>query len=225
MWLMNRIVNIFLKNSNDAPNIVLEVGLGVGRAARCFSNRKIRYVGVEPTQSLRMAAEENLADVSRDVSIHDLDFSSLSLLNEKFDHTFAIHVLEHASNPLEARSWLSSMKNQTKNEGFISIACPNYFSYGKYFYDGDWTHAYPTTPNRLKAIGDDLGLKLIRCEDTRATFSNPVLRLILLVINFFLNTKILNEIGKKLFGVEYLGTGIKVALFWKLSIVTFQKVD
>jgi hypothetical protein len=222
-WLAKRLILKHFFASSTPPDSVLEIGVGVGRAARCISNLKISYVGVEPTSSLREAAEMNLKDVPEMVTILNLDFSTLSQIEKQFDHTFAIHVLEHASNPLEARQWMEAMVNQTKVGGYISLACPNYFSYGKDFYDGDWTHAYPTTPNRLKALGGDLGLKLVRCSDSRGTFSQPLVRGLLGLIGITLNTRFLNLIGKVFFGVDYLGTGLKVALFWRLTSVTFQK--
>lgn len=225
MWLVRRILVKHFFGASTKPSSVLEIGVGIGRAARCVSALNINYVGVEPTRGLREVAEKNLKGVAELVSILDLDFSTLSQIQMEFDHTFAIHVLEHASHPIEAREWMEAMANRTKVGGFISLACPNYFSYGKHFFDGDWTHAYPTTPNRIKAIGDDLGLKLVKCTDSRGTFSQPLIKGLLGLIGISLNTKLLNSIGKMVFGVDYLGTGLKVALFWRLTSVTFQKIN
>jgi SAM-dependent methyltransferase len=221
---MNRIVSSFLSNTQEMPESVLEVGTGIGRAAAFFGNRNILYVGIEPTESLRKAAKRRLVSFDR-VKILDLDFSTLSLMGQNFDHSFAVHVIEHASSPSEARSWISAMKDRTKQNGYVSLACPNFLSYGKYFYDGDWTHSYPTTPNRLIAIGNDIGLKLINCQDSRATFTSPLIKGPLLVLDKVLSTRVLNMLGKKVFGVDYLGTGLKVAIFWKLTVITFQKID
>jgi SAM-dependent methyltransferase len=225
MWLMSRIVTTFLENSRNVPGNVLEVGCGIGRAGRVIARKGIKYFGVEPTESLRKAAEENLSDVTRIATVKNFSFETLPMIKQKFDHAFAIHVIEHASSPLEARNWICAMKEQVEIGGFVSLACPNYFSYGKYFFDGDWTHAYPTTPNRLVSIGHDLDLKLISCKDTRATYSNPLIKALIGVFGLMLSVRIINAFGKRFFGIEYLGTGIKVALFWRLSILTFQRIN
>jgi SAM-dependent methyltransferase len=224
-WLVRRTVNKFFCHSDKAPKNVLEIGTGIGRAARCVAERGINYVGIEPTDSLRLAAIDNLQEFASVVKIENLAFETLHNLPTKFDHTFAIHVIEHASSPNQARDWVAAMKNQTNVGGLISVACPNYLSYGKSFYDGDWTHAYPTTLNRLIALGEDLDLKVVYGEDTRATFSNPLIKIFLAVFGLALSTRLLNSLGHKVFNAKYLGTGIKIALFWRLSVVTFQRTN
>jgi SAM-dependent methyltransferase len=222
-WLARRTVDRFLQGQKSAT--VLEIGTGVGRIADEVSRRGYTYVGVEPTRSLRAAAQQRL--FQRDTKNYVVDSSLPELIGLEdnfFSHVLALHVLEHADSADSAAEWLSGMARKARVGGRILIVCPNFLDLRGYFFDTDWTHHWVSTTSRIATLGEEVGLKVISEFDLRCTFKNYFARFLLATLSALFPTQLVNEVCRKVFGLRNFGSGIQTALFWRMSWVEFEKI-
>jgi cyclopropane fatty-acyl-phospholipid synthase-like methyltransferase len=222
-WLARRTVKRFLGREQSA--IVLEIGTGVGRIADEVSRRGFSYIGVEPTESLRIATEQRLTRLDTNNKVIDSSLPELQGLDDEyFTHALAVHVLEHATSAESAAEWLEGIQQKVKVGGRILIVCPNYLDLKGHFFDTDWTHQWVSTTSRIAILGEELGLKVITETDLRFTFRNILARSILAVLSKLFPTQLLNGLFHKVFRLRNFGSGIQTALFWRMSWVEFEKV-
>ena len=107
---------------------VLDVGCGSGKLLQAFNEKKIDYLGVEPSQKLiEFARKEWKEDDKRKFTFGDiLDLGKVSEL--EFDFVYCIAVLQHIpSNKLRIQA-LRQLKNKVKPEGRIFISNWNMWS-------------------------------------------------------------------------------------------------
>jgi SAM-dependent methyltransferase len=205
---------------------LLEIGTGSGQLAMQLLSAELRidYVGVEPTSTLRSATANTLSAFSDRTAIIDSSLPALNgIQDSSFDACLMFHLLEHATDQIQAHMWLSSIFDKMKPGGRVLIICPNLFDYGPYFYDGDWSHGYPTTSRRIELLGVDAGFSSVEAIDLRANTQNLFVKALLRVTSAFVPTEILNALGKKMFGVSYIGMGLQSALFWRNCWVVLEK--
>jgi hypothetical protein len=107
--------------------------------------------------------------------------------------------------------------------GRVIIVCPNHFDYKSYFYDGDWSHGYPTTTRRIELLGVDAGFVSVEATDLRANSNNPLLKFLLGLISKVIPTGLINQVGQRIFRVPYIGMGLQAALFWRNCWVVLEK--
>ena len=221
-WLSKRLVQRFLVGDHHCQ--ILEVGTGVGRIAEQVLMLGHSYVGVEPTTSLRRAANTKLAKIGHIDAVIDDSLPTLKNLQDKvFSHAIALHVLEHARSSEEAAEWLTAIAQRVSRGGRILIVCPNYMDLGRHFFDVDWTHQWVSTTSRLACLGSELGLTVLEETDLRGTFSNPVLRFLLASLSKAFPTQLANFFFLRWFGLRNFGSGIQSALLWRMSWVVFGK--
>lgn len=225
--LLNRIEsNINYSEVCDSVVKVLEIGVGNGRFAELLLKKhpNVSYFGVEPVRTLRLATMKRLEQFGARQTISD---SYLPEINDvpggEFDVCLMLHLLEHATNPAIAREWLLSIFEKLKKGGRVMILCPNIFDYQAWFYDGDWTHAYPTTTKRIADLGLDVSFAVVEAIDLRANSGNLFIKGALLGFSRLFPVSVMDFIGKKLFNTNYLGMGIKAAVFWRNSWVVLEK--
>jgi hypothetical protein len=205
---------------------LLEIGTGSGHLAKQLldADSRIRYVGVEPTTTLRKATTELLSPFGN--RVHVIDSSLPELLNVSdvsFDACMMFHLLEHATDQIQAHLWLTSIFKKMKVGGRVIIVCPNLFDYKSYFYDGDWSHGYPTTTRRIELLGVDAGFVSREATDLRANSNNLLVKGLLALISKLIPTGLINQVGHKIFGVPYIGMGVQAALFWRNCWVVLEK--
>jgi SAM-dependent methyltransferase len=227
--LIKRIVSSLKPLLREGEHIqLLEIGTGSGQLAKRLLTveANIDYVGVEPTDTLRNATAINLSGFSNRANIVDSSLPELPNLGDScFDACLMFHLLEHATDQIQAHIWLDSVFNKLKPGGRVLIVCPNVFDYGAYFYDGDWSHGYPTTTRRIELLGIDTGFDSIEAFDLRANTQNRLMKALMRVASAIMPTELLNVLGKKIFGVSYIGMGIQAALFWRNCWVVLEKPD
>lgn len=205
---------------------LLEVGTGSGRLARQLlgTNQNLIYTGIEPTSTLRNATAENLLEFESRANLIDSSLPELeNVQNDSFDGCLMFHLLEHATDQIQAHRWLSSIIQKLKPGGRVIIVCPNHFDYRSYFYDVDWSHGYPTTTRRIELLGRDAGFNSLEATDLRANSDNLFIRGILWLFSKIIPTGLVNHLGRKIFGVQYLGLGVQSALFWRNSWVVLER--
>lgn len=221
-WITRRLVSKFLGDDTDL--FVLEVGSGIGRIAEEVTRRGHKYVGVEPTASLRFAAEQRLSSLGISGSIIDDSLPNLSSIKENaFTHAMALHVLEHAESSESALTWLESIAKRVKRGGKVLIVCPNYRDLKQAFFDVDWTHQWVSTTSRIAMLGEEIGLTILEETDLRGTFKHIVPRATLAVCSALFPTQLINWFFRRFFGLRNLGFGVQSALLWRMSWVVFEK--
>jgi SAM-dependent methyltransferase len=221
-WLARRTVSRFLKDTKNAS--ILEVGTGVGRVALEISRRGFTYIGVEPTESLRVAAQQRLLELDTTNSVINSSLPELHGLEDNFfTHALALHVLEHAESARSASEWLAGMAQKLCVGGRLLIVCPNFLDLKGHFFDTDWTHQWVSTTSRIAVLGEELGLRVVNEFDLRFTYKNFFARSILAFLGKLFPTQLMNNLFQKLFGLRNFGSGIQTALFWRMSWIEFEK--
>ena len=205
---------------------MLEIGTGSGQLAYQMlqADVSLQYLGVEPTNSLRAATTELLSPYGSRARLIDSSLPQLvGTSDNSFDVCVMFHLLEHAPDQYQAHQWLSAVFSKVKQGGRVIIVCPNLFDYKTYFYDGDWSHGYPTTSRRIELLGIDAGFRSIEATDLRGNSNNLLVKGILRVGSFCVPTGLINFLGQKLLKVSYLGMGLQAALFWRNCWVVLEK--
>lgn len=220
-WVARSTLKEFLRISKLDPETsdILEIGTGVGRGTLAAQSLGFRsYEGVEPTKNLADFSRRNYqVKVVEDALPHLVSFS-----DGEFDAVFSIHVLEHANGPHEARAWCEEMLRVTKSGGFVVIAAPNVLEYGRYFWDTDWTHGYPTTPRRVSQIFNSLGVEVVFKGNIHLGRTNSISALAAHVLAIVLPTRVGDLITEK-FVARPLVSGLKIASLWGLTFVVVKK--
>jgi SAM-dependent methyltransferase len=220
LWLHRNLIKAAQKTTGqDLQRIsVLEVGAGVGYGANSFLRLGVKdYEGVEPTQALRDHVISQGFRVSSD-SLPNLQ----SIKGGSKDFVFSLHVIEHAPNYLEARKWIEEMLRVTKPGGYILICAPDIRSWKEQFWNADWSHGWPTTPQRLNQVAIDLGVNPVSSTSLHLMRKGMVARMVAKVliavspIGFidFITLKVVNR---------PLGSGLRDSLFFGLCFVLIKK--
>lgn len=222
-WLARRLLGRFITTATQGPAL-LEIGTGAGHLALAAIERGLDYTGVEPTEAFRRHAISQLAESGLPRSaIFDVSLPNLpeSWAN-KFDRCAMIHVLEHARDGNEAVEWMREIWRVLKPGGVLAIGAPDISSYRSFFYDVDWTHAWPTSIQRIESIGVATGFTVVDSLSLRGTFGLPF-SMVLSLISLVFPRSLVNRAGKVVFGVDKLGNGISVAILKRLSWVVLEK--
>lgn len=191
---------------------LLEVGTGTGRVARAAVDAGWLYEGVEPTTALRKMTAERVG-----VTVHDAALPDLPESLAGFDAVMALHVLEHAPDPYAARAWLDAMAGTVRPGGAVLIASPDLRDYGAAFWESDWSHGWPTTPRRVAALMEDVGLDVTHVRSMRlgsVRSWNYAGR----VVGGLLPTRPVDALTQAAVG-RPLATGLKIAALWGLTFV------
>lgn len=197
---------------------VLEIGTGTGRIAAEFLKLKTKqFLAIEPTTALREHVESSLG-----ITVFPDALPNLTSLKIDSDIVFSLHVLEHAPTYHDARSWVKEMARVTKPGGFVVIAAPNILDFKEAFWDSDWSHGYPTSPNRVRQLVDDIGLEVKLADSVHVGLKGRLASTLCHLISVVLPTRLFDRIGMTLVR-RPLGTGLKIALIWGLTFVVAQK--
>lgn len=189
--------------------------IGSGRGSGYLAAKKlnlVNYLGVEPVpnpiQDYPIIAE----------SLPKLQ----SIKNESFELVYSFHVLEHASGHSEALSWITEMKRILKVNGILLVSCPDIRDYRNFFWDCDWTHGYPVTPNRLRQLCDALDLEVLELTTYYFGLNSKVFILLVSFIRMFFPTKLLDIICG-FFGLRPYASNFSMLIFWGEATVVARK--
>ena len=221
-WSARRILKVAMTNTGLKPTglQMLEVGVGRGWLAHAAHGVGItNFIGVEPTATLASIWRPTVPDIEvLEVSLPLLP----SRLNGSMDLVIASNVIEHASNGIEAREWISSILDTVKNGGFIVVVCPDIRDFKQYFWDIDWSHSFPTSTSNLVQIFEDLNCEVTMAKQFRLGSVNSLITSVGFFLNTVIPTRILDFLGMLLVN-KSLGRGIKAALIWSYSYVIVKK--
>lgn len=221
-WILRRTLRTILSVVDiDHDDVrIAELGPGLGVLAElCESSGFSRYVGFEPNPGLVSIVQSKL--VKGNVVNAALPSIPPKFLNS-FDLVVAIHVLEHASTPQDARDWLLAARNLAEVGGYVVIISPDIHDYGPYFWEIDWSHAFPTTSERISQVGRDVGLTVVRSATIRGGSFGWLNNIMLRLLSAVFPTRLANSAGSLIVGRK-LGTGLQSALLWRNSFVVLQR--
>ena len=136
---------------------VLEIGPGDGYIAEHCRDAHIDYIAVEGSDSV----SDKLTTDGYSVVRGYVPPLPVQIKDQTFSTCFLLHVLEHMTSAQQAAHLLAEIATHLLPGGSLVIACPDYSRWGHYFYDCDYTHAFPVTRRRLMHLLRDQGLELV----------------------------------------------------------------
>jgi SAM-dependent methyltransferase len=220
-YVAKRLVALSFKITKLKPeeSSVLEIGTGTGRVTKEFLRANTHsFQAVEPTTALR-----NHVINKHGVEVFADALPNLTSVAGEFDMVFSLHVLEHAPSYLDARNWLLEMKRVVKPGGYVVVAAPNLLDYKSAFWDSDWSHGWPTTPNRIQQLMVDTGLEVVMSQSIHAGIKGRLAASVCHFADLILPTRALDALGMALVK-RPLGTGVKIALIWGLTYAVGKRI-
>lgn len=221
IWVTRRLLLEFTRKAAILPDAthLLEIGSGTGRAGELARQMGFAsYTGAEPTRALAEFCREQ-----RGLTIIEEALPNLrSLPDSTFGAVFSMHVLEHATSYIEARTWCSEMARVVSPGGAILVAAPDVRDYGQNFWDADWSHGYPTTPQRVAQVLRDLGL----CVEFEGSMHlgrvSGISAVLAHLISALLPTRLGDLVTRRVVG-RPLASGFKIATLWGLVFVVARR--
>ena len=136
---------------------VLEIGPGDGYIADIARAQGLDYIAVEGSDAVAEKLRQDGVQVLR-AYVPPLP---LGLPSEPLRCCYLLHVLEHMTSAPSAAALVSDICERLAPGGTLVVACPDYSRWGGYFYDCDYTHAYPVTRRRLAQLFRDQGMEVV----------------------------------------------------------------
>ena len=131
--------------------LVLEIGPGWGILADISeSEYGLAYIGIDINEGILKRINQRMTICSK--------IPPIPLSSATSDAVLASHVLEHMDGLAMAQKMLREMVRVVKPGGIILIASPDALWQGRYFWDADYSHNYPTSARRLHQLFRDEGL-------------------------------------------------------------------
>ena len=145
---------------------VLEIGSGCGRLLKELSNKEIKGIGFDASQSMVDASKEYLKGTN--VKVYKCDGEGKIQTDKLFDFVFSIITFQHIPNTDTVLQYIDSMYNHLKEGGIMTFqGLAREMNKGKL-----WTyHTHDDIMNKLKSLNakniqvKELGVWTVwRCE-------------------------------------------------------------
>jgi len=220
-WIAKKILLHFSRVANLSPEKtdLLEIGTGIGRAAVQARNLGFRsYMGVEPTAALAEFSRKQHGIKILEDSLPNLK----TLKDDSFDAVFSIHVLEHATTWKDAALWCHEMVRVLRPGGHLLIVAPDIRDYKENFWDSDWSHGYPTTPQRVSQLVRDVELELVHEGSMHLGQLGGISAVLAHGASLLLPTRLGDILTGRIVG-RPLVSGFKIAVLWGTVFVVARK--
>jgi SAM-dependent methyltransferase len=147
---------------------ILEIGAGRGNLAEYLKNLNcgIRYAGIEPNETLADKLSERGLNILR---AQIPPFPS-ELEKGSFDLIVMCHLIEHFRDWQEAAQVLGQISELLKTGGRLLLLHPDYLDWGADYFDGDYSHSFILTRNRIDNLVNDCGYKILHRDSFRSFF-------------------------------------------------------
>lgn len=154
---LTKVFQNLLPNS-DSSMTLLEIGSGRGEFADIVKASGLRYIGVEPSESLRQDLVKKGFEILSD-PIPKIDVADSSI-----DIVYSYDVLEHLENYSTILSFFNEVKRILKPGGHIVVIAPNAETIGNLFYLHEYQHNYFTNVDRIVSLLDDSGYSVVKAK-------------------------------------------------------------
>jgi len=134
---------------------ILDIGAGNGEFAERCINNNYNYSAIEINETYKQKL------LSIGVQVISASVPPIPCKENSYDYVHLSHLLEHMSSYDKALELISEIYRVLKPSGYVCIMSPDYLSSHKFFYDGDYTHSFVTTENRVRMLLDDAGFKIV----------------------------------------------------------------
>lgn len=135
--------------------MILEIGSGRGDFAKVVKAHGFRYLGIEPSVSMR----KNL--IKRGLEIIGDPIPPINLGDESVDLVYSNAVIEHFENYSTVLEYFKESWRVLKKGGIICSVVPNCDTIGMIFYTQEYQHSFITNYGRLKNLSRDTGFEVI----------------------------------------------------------------
>lgn len=162
-------MSLILKSHSKVRDL-LELGPGRGPFAEQCQQHRLNYTCADI--SVHSLSELNHLPRRVQALIPPIPFAS-----NQFDVSFAANFLEHMLDFRHAYDLVDEMKRVVRPDGLVCHCVPNVMDWGLQFWNGDYTHSFPTTPRRVAQIYLDLGLRDIIIYPFSGPWMGPIAHL------------------------------------------------
>ena len=133
--------------SNKTTLKTLEFGPGRGQFAKKVLALGWEYRAIDGSPAvLRLLREDGIEVLQAFVPPMPKD------TGEGYDLVLMEHFLEHMDSPASARELMDSASRALSQNGLIFIVAPDFLVHRSNFWDGDYTHSFVTTVQRLRQL-------------------------------------------------------------------------
>lgn len=150
----DRIFSNIKKYLHDGYKI-LDIGAGNGEfIERCLKhNYDVTAIEINETYKNKLT--------SMGVQVLPVLVPPMPLNDNSYNYVHLSHLLEHMQSSNQALELVTEIRRVLKPGGFLCVIAPDYLHSHSFFYDGDYTHLFITTQNRVKMLLTDAGYKII----------------------------------------------------------------
>ncbi len=136
-------------------SVVAEIGPGRGEFARECTNRKLNFIGIEPSAKW---AEKLRADGFQIVTE---SVPPLALASESVDLVHSSDFVGHLVDYREVMNFLAESFRVLKPGGYISIIAPNHETIRSLYFKYEYQHSFIVTRHRIKHMLADSGFATV----------------------------------------------------------------
>lgn len=140
--------------AEESPHI-LEIGPGDGYFGEECVQAGFRYTSIDGSPAVAKQIQEKGLDV-RAAFVPPIPMDK-----QNADVCCLFHVLEHMADAALAEQLIKETKRVLVPGGLLVLACPNYYTWGRDFFEADYSHNYVTTPRRVKQLLSDNGYEVL----------------------------------------------------------------
>ena len=193
----------------------IEIGPGLGHFAMECINRKISYIGFEPSKILQKKLQQ------KNINVIDAFVPPIPLKDKSCDLVYASMILEHFPSYIEASNFALEVARVLKDGGCVCLVVPNYIVSKEFFFEMDYTHSFITTKRRVTNLLRDADIKVIDVQHVigwfwvKSNFFHHILR-------HFINVLMVPlHLGFTTWLFEYIG---QENLLWKIRKTFFESL-
>ena len=163
LWHSRMFTRVSTYIAGLAEKRILEVGAGWGFFAEVCRSRGARYQGLEmnPGQARALRADG-----------HDVVVGVIPPFppGAPADVVWMSHVLEHAVDYRHALAMATAAHARVERGGYLVVIAPDLLSWREEFWNGDWSHGFPTTVRRVRELVTEAGFEVVAAEHHTASF-------------------------------------------------------
>ena len=159
----------------------LEFGPGKGHFARQVLSLGWEYLAIDGSPAvLRLLQNDGIEVIQSFVPPMPKE------ANKEYDLVLMEHFIEHMDSPASARNLVESVYRSLSADGLIFIVAPDFLMHGSNFWDGDYTHSFVTTTQRLRQLLLDCKFEICYIGYETLGIQNPFVTWLVSVLTNFI---------------------------------------